>query len=658
VSEARQDWEWQRDEPAAPAAPAAPMPEPTLVPRPVPLVVDPPPPAVPLPSDDELRALLAERDRKDEEEARAASRELGPGPCPVCDGALEARRMRSAHIVARCGSILLRPFVRRHALACKGCGLEVEAAPTSFGWLLTLVLALGAAIGGAATVIRAQQLTDPNARTLMIVGGVGALAAGLFVGWQTQGMGSSSAVAGRIVRGRRRRRGEPAMEELPAQGWVSENLEAVVVAVILALIIRHFVMEAFVIPTGSMAPTLLGDHFDVTCPSCAYGFSVGKNEDELQGPGERISITARCPLCDQEFDSEQTPREVMGGNKILVNKFAYELAPPRRWDVVVFKYPKEPWKNYIKRLVGLPGDTLEVENGDLRVNGALARKPDHVQDAIWIPVYDGAYVPKERDPPWWVLRPDAASSFPSSDATTAPWSLGDGSRIACSPAADEASWIEFNRAIKDQYGYSRSYDEGDSIVSDLRVTASVTPATGAVVRLAIVEVPEDGGEPRVVAARFPVGGGTFAIEVNGQVEREAEATPLAPGATVDIALAYADDRARILVDGRAVLAWDDPFAPPGAMQSSSVRLGCAHAPVTFERPRIDRDVHYVRASYGHHDPASGPVVVPEGSYFVMGDNSPNSEDGRKWGFVSEGHLIGRAFMVFWPVVPLQVKRIR
>jgi hypothetical protein len=42
----------------------------------------------------------------------------------------------------------------------------------------------------------------------------------------------------------------------------------------------------------------------------------------------------------------------------------------------------------------------------------------------------------------------------------------------------------------------------------------------------------------------------------------------------------------------------------------------------------------------------------------MGDNSPNSQDGRNWGFVHEGHLIGRAFLVFWPIAPNQVKLIR
>ena len=52
------------------------------------------------------------------------------------------------------------------------------------------------------------------------------------------------------------------------------------------------------------------------------------------------------------------------------------------------------------------------------------------------------------------------------------------------------------------------------------------------------------------------------------------------------------------------------------------------------------------------------VKVPEQAYFAMGDNSPNSEDGRSWGFVPQGNMIGRAFMVFWPIRPFEVKFIR
>ena len=604
----------------------------------------------PAPTDAELRSLLATRDREEELHARALARGLGPGPCPVCGAPLEAAPT----------PLLMRALVRRPALSCDACGFLAEAAPGDLGWWLVVTLALAASVGGAAAVIRAQQLLDPTARTAALAGGVLLLAGGLWAGWQAQGLGSSQALAGRIQRGWRRRRGEPE-EAGPVSGWVSENLEAVVVAVVLALIIRHFVMEAFVIPTGSMAPTLLGDHFEVDCPGCAHRFPLAKNENELTTPGDVQQVTARCPLCDTSVFLDMTPADVHGGNKILVNKFLYRLRPPRRYEVIVFKFPRAPWKNYIKRLVGLPGETLRVLNGDLHVDGALARKPDDVQDAVWIPVHDAAHVRPDRVAPQWrPVRPLDPAMAATVDAAGAVWTVGDGRRLACGPRPGQVEWLEYERPITDHYGYSRDDSSDPQQVPDLRLRARVIAAEGALVRLAVLEQPEGGAPARVVSARLPVGAGrgTFAIEVDGEPQRAISRPALPPGRAVEVGIAYADDRARLLVAGETVLAWDDPFAPTGPTARATVRLGVEGAPATFERPRIDRDIHYVGTWGFDTDPYDGPVEVPEGSYFVMGDNSPNSEDGRAWGFVREGHLIGRAFLVFWPLAPMQVKRIR
>src|ERR1700741_2296751 len=62
-----------------------------------------------------------------------------------------------------------------------------------------------------------------------------------------------------------------------------ETVEAIVVAMILALLVRGFEAEAFVIPTGSMAPTLMGRHKEIACPQCGYVYSVNASE-EVEGP--------------------------------------------------------------------------------------------------------------------------------------------------------------------------------------------------------------------------------------------------------------------------------------------------------------------------------------------------------------------------------------
>ena len=110
-----------------------------------------------------------------------------------------------------------------------------------------------------------------------------------------------------------------------------EYFESIVVAVILALFIRTFVVQAFKIPTGSMEPNLLvGDHLLVN----KFVFAP------TASPLERMLLPMR---------------------------------QIRRGDVIVFKFPEEPERDFIKRVIGLPGDTIELRNRQLFVNGEPAR---------------------------------------------------------------------------------------------------------------------------------------------------------------------------------------------------------------------------------------------------------------------------------------------
>ncbi|MFN9981378.1 MAG: signal peptidase I, partial [bacterium] len=98
---------------------------------------------------------------------------------------------------------------------------------------------------------------------------------------------------------------------------------------------------------------------------------------------------ARCPNCGAIAELTQGDggqrayrREYpsFSGDRILVDKFAYDFTAPERWDVVVFKYPEDAKTNYITRLVGLPGETVVITGGDIwTVRGdapaTIARKP-------------------------------------------------------------------------------------------------------------------------------------------------------------------------------------------------------------------------------------------------------------------------------------------
>lgn len=107
-----------------------------------------------------------------------------------------------------------------------------------------------------------------------------------------------------------------------------ETIEAIVIALVLALFIRTFIVQAFKIPSGSMIPTLLiGDHLLVN--KFLYG--------------------VRNPFNGQVW---------------------VPLSTPKQGDIIVFKYPRDPAQDFIKRVVGVAGDKVEVKNKELFINGA------------------------------------------------------------------------------------------------------------------------------------------------------------------------------------------------------------------------------------------------------------------------------------------------
>jgi signal peptidase I len=241
---------------------------------------------------------------------------------------------------------------------------------------------------------------------------------------------------------------------------IKETLESILVAFILAFVFRAFVVEAFVIPSGSMASTLMGAHMRLRCAECGYDFTVnypvGRPQNAEEEASVRIPPTAgidtafsmHCPNCgfkvpqdspDPRQSARNTP--VCYGDRILVLKYLYLVQDPRRWDVVVFKSPSERESNYtvnyIKRLVGLPGEQVMVLDGDVYTRTVTAKagepggwtiqaKPRYVQESLWRVVYDNDHYPLHPGNRGW--------KFPWRQSEGAGWKLvgenGPGRTIA------------------------------------------------------------------------------------------------------------------------------------------------------------------------------------------------------------------------------------
>src|SRR4051812_16260433 len=163
-------------------------------------------------------------------------------------------------------------------------------------------------------------------------------------------------------------------------GLVGRTEEILIVLVLSILLFRTFAAEAYIVPTGSMAPTLLGDHEEIVCPNCGIRFALGL--DEAAQSGRPI-----CPNCGADkFD--RSTAVACSGDRVLVQKFLYDFRRPQRWEVAVFHFPGEPSQAYVKRVVGLPGESVQIVRGDVVIDGRIARKTHREQRAMRVLVYD------------------------------------------------------------------------------------------------------------------------------------------------------------------------------------------------------------------------------------------------------------------------------
>jgi len=133
-----------------------------------------------------------------------------------------------------------------------------------------------------------------------------------------------------------------------------DTVEAVVVALLLAFVIRAFVVQAFKIPSGSMLDTLqIGDHLLVT----KFAYDI------------RLPSTIWLDTTD--------------------GKVLYKTGDPQRGDIMVFKYPLNEDQDFIKRVIGLPGETVEIKNKVVYIDGRPLDEPYVLhKDARRVPVRD------------------------------------------------------------------------------------------------------------------------------------------------------------------------------------------------------------------------------------------------------------------------------
>jgi signal peptidase I len=151
------------------------------------------------------------------------------------------------------------------------------------------------------------------------------------------------------------------------------SLLQLIVGVFVAAAVMHtWLVMGLVVPVtvagSSMSPTLEGPRRMFRCDACRFEFSVGL--DQLLD--DERAVCRHCGQCSanrrEGFDRR--------GDRLLVDRTAFAFRQPRRWEVVVFRAPEDANQLFVKRIVGLPGETVSIREGGVRINGQLVTRPD------------------------------------------------------------------------------------------------------------------------------------------------------------------------------------------------------------------------------------------------------------------------------------------
>ncbi len=391
--------------------------------------------------------------------------------------------------------------------------------------------------------------------------------------------------------------------------FVKDNLEAIAVAIVMALVIKHFCVEAFKIPTSSMRPTLLGE------------------SDNEQGEGDRI----------------------------LVDKFAYLFSSPSRWDVIVFRYPLNMARNFIKRIAGLPGEHLRIsDDGDLWVKRAgkehgddelhIPQKPPRVREQFYRAVYPPLPPEPDEDDEKSTTIPATLSHFWRIDGGVPnAWRLEshaefvyNGGRAAA--LRNVASILEHTTPRS----WPSSSNAGE-LVRDARFAMRVT-----------LDAPKKEGEDTssrftlrwrpdasflaVITLSSKAGTSEAFVRRDTQVVKQAALdVVLEAGTSYDVVLEYVDGHLRAHVDGKelAVLAdgrtFSDTLDEAGDQRFTIEAEG--HG-LKVQDLAIARDLRYENSWDANPSAERRGIDIPDGRYFMLGDNTSNSSDSRRWRMVT------------------------
>lgn len=475
---------------------------------------------------------------------------------------------------------------------------------------------------------------------------------------------------------------KPASKRKDRAAEIANTFEWLITAFILAFVFRAFVMEAFRIPTGSMADTLKGAHFRLRCPQCGYKYDHGFVPQNYQMAADTVPPGAvimrqptHCPSCGYLVPAGNSAPVASGtpvanGDRILVLKCIYQILEPKRWDVVVFKNPTDPSENYIKRLIGLPNEAISIIDGDIYVDGQITRRPAKVQQEHWMPIYDHDYQP---------VNPNQRGAFnrhrwqPPFDFEASAWKISETNptQLVLDGAATETSLLTYGGRSANDFTVDYAYN-------DVRMHANKPQCSDLMMRLYIKPGDEE-GRIGIALSKYGVeyrawldlSGKAVLAKVDGDKETIlTSASVRKPALDTFTLVRFANVDHQLLFECNGQTLSFDLGRSPDALEHNSSELPSAAifgaGKLTLGHVALFRDIYYLSKADGGRTPRATeaqPFQLNPDEFFVLGDNSPNSEDGRWWGrpqvsskgteppragIVPRYYLVGKALFVYWP----------
>lgn len=367
-----------------------------------------------------------------------------------------------------------------------------------------------------------------------------------------------------------------------------ENLENILVAYAFAMIIRCFFIDVYQIPTGSMEPTLMGDQRD-----------------------------------------EATGRITQSGDKIFANKFYHQLKPIERYEVVIFRYPLNVQKNFIKRIVGVGGEhgeKISFKGGNIFFKShdskeyKIARKSLETQESIWIPVNQQVYTEDNStfDKHW----------KPTAHMGQSRYTQYEIKEKTLSTSSEEGVIFSLLQPILDSPLYSKDERSTKNRVKDLKLSFDLEIQDEKA--SFFVELMNG-----IANIRLNLSFVENWLSINssnrfGNVKKPLSTKSLFPRKSVRVEFISYDGVCIVKLDGRIETQIDYLEKIEDASsddQQFQLAFAIRNGRMKMSNLYLKRDIYY----YGdRHTNDDSPVDIEPNTFFVIGDNVPNSYDSRKW----------------------------